>query len=787
MNRFVVVLVVCCICSAMSTEARAELRTVRYESWDDCLELSNATARLVIAPASGGRIVHYSRDGGPNFFLGGCQIDVGPELEYPPRHQALWAGPYEAEKLGPLSVRLTSAKDEATGLQMVKVVELAATGARVTLRQTMKNVASKDIAYCLWDRTMTGASYGFFELNPKSRFPARWSMRRGRHGTYRYDGKSPGSPRVEIVDGLLVTVPGKKMEKVAADNVAGWIAGFSEEWLYVKRFPVFADGDYADGGNSVEIWVDAAGTRTEIEPLSPKVQLRPGESYTFAEDWDLRQVREEIKRAEDIPKLLPYVREMAGLQGEEGQQPEERVTVGLPKQSFVADSFARTSLERTRFLLLDSRVVETAENVKLALGKTRKSAHNPLMAEDKPWEQRFDNLYANVIYDEESGSYKCWYSPFIVDNSADGMTLEQRRQTRYRPPDNREMAICYAVSKDGIHWEKPELGLVEFNGSTRNNILWRGPHGAGVFKDLRDPDPARRYKMLFKGNRISVAFSADGIHWGEAISCPEADVAGNTHNNAFWAPNLGKYVGITRTWGNEHGRQVARTESDDFLKWTKAKVVLEGLDKGHQTYAMPVFFHGGVYLGLVAIFDPKEDRVWAELAWSPDTVRWHRICPGTPLIANSEKELAYDWGCVYAGAYPVFLKDEIRIYYGGSDWHHGNWRNAYLCMATLRPDGFAGYEPIDSENVARITTTPIVWTGGAIRISADVSKGGAVTVTVLDEQKRKLAEAEPITETVSDGSVRWKEGFSLETLKGNEIRLRFELRDSKLYSFSCCQ
>ncbi|NQU23060.1 MAG: hypothetical protein HQ567_17420 [Candidatus Nealsonbacteria bacterium] len=311
MRHTLVMLAVCCLGSALFPEARAEVRIVKYDNRDGCLELSNAAARLVIAPASGGRIVHYSRDDGPNFFLGGCQIDIGPELEYPPSHPALWTGPYKAETLGPLSVRLTSAEDKATGVQMMKVIELAPKDARVTLRTTMKNVASKEVAYCLWDRTMTGASYGFFELNPKSRFPARWSMRRGEPGTYRFDGKSPGSPRVKIVDNLLVTVPGKKMEKVAADNVAGWIAGVRDGWLYVKRFPVFADGDYADGGNSVEIWVDAAGKRTEIEPLSPKVKLQPGESYTFIETWDLRQVAEEINGAKDIPKLLGSVREMA--------------------------------------------------------------------------------------------------------------------------------------------------------------------------------------------------------------------------------------------------------------------------------------------------------------------------------------------------------------------------------------------------------------------------------------------------------------------------------------------
>ncbi len=311
MRRTAIMLAAICVCAMMLPKVLADVRTIKFQRWDDCLELTNGTACLVIAPSNGGRIVSYSRDDGPNFFLGGCQIDVGPELEYPPRHPLLWSGAYKAEELGPLSVRLTSSKDDATGLQLVKVVELAPSGADVTLRTTMKNIGPKAVANCLWDRTMTSATYGFFELNPKSRFPARWSMRLGKHGTWSYDGKSPGSPRVMIVDNLLITVPGKKMEKVAADSMAGWIAGFRDGWLYVKRFPVYPDGDYADGGNSVEFWVDAAGTRTEIEPLSPKVKLQPGDSYSFTESWDLRFVKEDVKAAEDIPKLLPYVKDMA--------------------------------------------------------------------------------------------------------------------------------------------------------------------------------------------------------------------------------------------------------------------------------------------------------------------------------------------------------------------------------------------------------------------------------------------------------------------------------------------
>ena len=74
--------------------------------------------------------------------------------------------------------------------------------------------------------------------------------------------------------------------------------------------------------------------------------------------------------------------------------------------------------------------------------------------------------------------------------------------------------------------------------------------------------------------------------------------------------------------------------------------------------------------------------------------------------------------------------------------------------------------------------------GDTLQLSADVSENGSIKVTVLDEQKKELAEAEPITKTATDAVIRWKEGFSLDKLKGHEIRLRFELRDSKLYSFS---
>jgi len=446
----------------------------------------------------------------------------------------------------------------------------------------------------------------------------------------------------------------------------------------------------------------------------------------------------------------------------------------------------RSGVQDSRYLLLDSRIIDKTENTVLTVGTVHKYEGNPLFGQDKPWEKRFDNLYGNVMYDNEEKLYKCWYSPFIVDQSALGMSLEERKNIEYDSPDNREMAICYTTSKDGITWEKSELGITEYNHSKANNILlrghgdlgehWAGPHGSGIFKDLREKDPARRYKALLKSDIISVAFSADGIHWGQPTACPTADVAGDTHNNALWAPTLNKYVGISRSWGEAKGRQVVRIESDDFIHWTKAKLVLEGIEKNYQTYAMAVFYYSGVYLGMVAIHDQKADRVWTELTWSPDTKNWHRVCPGTPLIPNSNTVLDYDYGCVYTCAYPIFLENEIRLYYGGSDYLHSGWRNGYFCLATLRPDGFAGYKA-QSEG-GKILTKNISYTGGKISVNADVNKGGHLKVKVLDKNGKLIAKSRTLSASLNNDVVQ----FDKKINKGS-IKLQFEFANATLYSF----
>ena len=451
-------------------------------------------------------------------------------------------------------------------------------------------------------------------------------------------------------------------------------------------------------------------------------------------------------------------------------------------------------LTASRYLLLDDRVVEETNNVRLAVGTVKKHEANPLFGEDKPWEPRFDNLYPNVFYDEELQLYRCWYNPFIVDQLTSAIPRERRSEVEY-VNSYREFGLAYATSEDGLKWSKPELGLVEFEGSTANNLLLRGPHGMGILKEPHDPLPERRYKMLYGGHWIgkyepgpAVRFSKDGLRWSEPIACPEIEAHGGTHNMALWVPELNKYVGTTRIFRGEPfflhpegQRVVGRTASPDFLKWSKAEPILSGI-RENQTYAMPMFRYGDVYLGLLMIIRLSEERVHCELAWSPDTIRWERIEPGTPFIANSSSEGDYDWGCVYAALSPVVREDEIRIYYAGSNGQHRYWRDGFLCLATLRHDGWAGYQPVDSAQAGMVLTKPLDWPGG-LQLCADAA-GGSVKVSVLDGAGQVVAQSVAVTGDVTDQQVIFSSSRQLESLTGQLVRLKFELDKAKLYSFA---
>jgi hypothetical protein len=56
-------------------------------------------------------------------------------------------------------------------------------------------------------------------------------------------------------------------------------------------------------------------------------------------------------------------------------------------------------------------------------------------------------------------------------------------------------------------------------------------------------------------------------------------------------------------------------------------------------------------------------------------------------------------------------------------------------------------------------------------------------VSILDAAGNIQATSDPVTDTITDGRVKWRKGQGVVGLRGEKIRLRFQLRNAKSYSF----
>lgn len=196
-----------------------------------------------------------------------------------------------------------------------------------------------------------------------------------------------------------------------------------------------------------------------------------------------------------------------------------------------------------KYLMLDRRFLnpQAMENVEIQITTPKKDiGHNPLFIQDKPWEIRIDNGYPNVLFDKEEQIFRCYYTLFTDDSDTEGTSLEERTSRDYLPRMDRVTSLAYAESKDGIHWVKPELGMVEWRGSKANNILLLFAHGTGVMIDDHDSNPDKKYKMVTKvdipgkGAHMAVAFSPNGKDWSKLIPWPEHNPPADSHNLPFW-------------------------------------------------------------------------------------------------------------------------------------------------------------------------------------------------------------------------------------------------------------
>jgi len=354
--------------------------------------------------------------------------------------------------------------------------------------------------------------------------------------------------------------------------------------------------------------------------------------------------------------------------------------------------------------------------------------------------------------------------------------------------------MCYAESSDGIHWRKPNLGLVAWQGSKENNILTRGQRGAYLspFRDDRRTVPAEHRYKSFAGNPPYAMVSPDGIHWSVLKSTPVLPKP--RYGIAFWDPQRNEFLAYVRAWrpgeGGARLRNIALSTSTDFLNWSEPRLLDFGAAPEAHLYwntALPYFRAPHLYLGFpMRLKEYQDEQTGKSLDWtdalfvvSRDGFHFRQyveafVRPGLDPHNWKPHANMMAYGIVPTGEHEIscYLTNAA----GGKQ---------HLRRLVLRTDGFVSLRA--SHAGGEFTTKPLLFTGKQLMVNFSTSAIGSVRVELQRSDGEPIPEfaLADCRELVGDSIARrveWKSGAALSRVSGKPVRLRFVLHDADLYA-----
>ena len=269
--------------------------------------------------------------------------------------------------------------------------------------------------------------------------------------------------------------------------------------------------------------------------------------------------------------------------------------------------------------------------------------------------------------------YKAWH-----------LEVEQGKlNTKHHP-----LYCCYAESDDGIRWRKPELGLYEFNGSKKNNIIMiPGPVGSvkvdpghpAVFKDENPAaKPDAQYKAIFRSSGLLPYKSPDGFRWSPMTEQPILQGLGafDSQNLAFWDPSIRKYRAYWRiftsgtttdkNWKPAGYRAIRTAVSDDMLNWTQVKDITYTDSPVEHIYTNQIKQYLRAPHLLIGFPTRYIDRKWAESTKSLPDLEQRRL-----RSSSSER-----YGTAITEGLLMVSRDGL---------HFKRWNEAFLRPGIQRP------------------------------------------------------------------------------------------------------
>ena len=446
-------------------------------------------------------------------------------------------------------------------------------------------------------------------------------------------------------------------------------------------------------------------------------------------------------------------------------------------------------------LLVDDYPVDHREQLARTYHPFEKYPSNPVLEPTEPWEDSIAYIYGTVLPEESGNGLRMWYHTM-----------------RPEDPDNDGSNILYATSPDGITWTKPNLGIRSWHGSTANNMIYNRPGPGGITSVMHTPwelDPARRYTFMnYDIGGYWGAWSPDGVHTvdvpGNPVLTGGGDVGQFVHD-----PGTGRFRAYVKLNSYVNGlkrRSVGHCDTDTITSWPPPELILEpdafddrwvpaGTVQRTHFYGLSAFPCESHYLGFLWIFratDPEGyyvGPVYSEIVSSHDGIHWVRQEGSRPAMLPLGPPGAWDDGQLYTARAPVRVGDRLWLYYGACDGQHGEPTKLLNCaigLATLRKDGFASLDA--GSTPGTLTTLPIAGAAGLLRVNFTTTAGGRLKAEVLDVEGQvlpgyALADCVPLAGDSVDRAVRWSQHAQLPA-GGGPLRLRFELQNASLYSFT---
>ena len=435
--------------------------------------------------------------------------------------------------------------------------------------------------------------------------------------------------------------------------------------------------------------------------------------------------------------------------------------------------------------LLEGSTLEDLWAVRRKVNPLTKYPRNPVVVMDRDWEGLGPMLFGTVLYDSADRLFKMWYIIF------------QDYEYEHHLPGS--YLACYATSADGYSWEKPDLGVLEWKGSKKNNFVRLGKtrnEGITVVEAPPGLGISQRYLAVYRDDiGVCLSYSDDGINWTEGKYNPIDPSNSDTQNCIVYDPVHRKWLLYMRppVYAGPWKRRMAMMESSDLQTWTLPETVLIPDEADvPETYAMPVFRRGNLFFGLLRVYDGVVGTQEIELVFSSDGRRWDRV-PPRELFHTRGGPGEFDYGMVSSTNAPVIMNGEMRFYYGGSRTFH-NEKHEYpkekaIGVASVGIDRFYGMTSSSRDEAGFILTRPIVMNGSELEVNAKIiSDQGQIKVAVLDLSGKEMpgfgfGDCQPLKGDDLKRKVSWGQGKQLADLPKQPLRLKFRLEQSTLYAF----